>query len=908
MEVDIEQHKKTLIAKRGLLKSNLTRFVNFVNDARNRDKTIELSERASKIEKVFDNFDEIQSAIELIDFSDIQTNERHEFENKYFSIISVTKQIIKGNESLCLAAAAATAQQNAQGIVPPVQPTPQLVSYQLPPISLPNFDGSYEKWSNFFDTFSSLIHNNTNLVCIQKFHYLQSALKGEALKVIDSLEINDQNYSVAIDLLTKRFENKKHAIRGHMKNIFELQSVNRESHSALRNFLDTFQKHYRCLLNLGEPIESSKTVLIYLLLSKLDNSTKREWEIKTKDTVSPEIDTFIKFLTDRCMILESIDTKSLELTDKKFTQKPKYVHTSMNKYFCVYCQNTEHGISYCEGFLNLNVSSRLEKAKGLGLCVNCLRRGHSARSCTSKFSCQICGKKHNRLLHLENESNKPSSHQQGAEHNKNRFNPKTDGQSLNVIEQNRENQSSNVSCCQNIQSDSSVVNCSHGKCNNYTILSTAQVYIYDCDNKPILCKALLDSASQSNFITSELFQTLKLPYSRTRMPIVGINAVTSNITQSAKTKIQSIVNNNKFNLSFLVIDKITETLPQQTIDPVNLNIPDHIKLADPEFYCSSKIDILIGASIFYELLLPNQIKLGPNKPILQSTKLGFVLGGNICASFIPENYVCKFVQNSDMSILENQLEAFWRIEECTEKESIYTKEELECEEHFVETFQRNEKSGHFIVQLPFKNNLSQLGNSLNLASSRFQTLEHKLAKNPESKIQYSAFLREYEDLGHMSPVALNITDSSFNKFYYLPHHSVYKGSSLTTKLRVVFNASAKSSSNLSLNDVLKTGPCIQEPLFWILLRFRIHSIVFTADVTKMYRCILVDESQRDYQRILWRSEPSQELTHYQLNTVTYGTAPASFLATRCLKQLSLENQDRFPQASRSISEGFYMDD
>ncbi|XP_075225766.1 uncharacterized protein LOC142326921 [Lycorma delicatula] len=93
--------------------------------------------------------------------------------------------------------------------------------------------------------------------------------------------------------------------------------------------------------------------------------------------------------------------------------------------------------------------------------------------------------------------------------------------------------------------------------------------------------------------------------------------------------------------------------------------------------------------------------------------------------------------------------------------------------------------------------------------------------------------------------------------YYLPHHPVFKESS-TTKVRVVFDASFKSSG-LSLNDTLHTGPTIQQDLCSIVLRFRTHQVCFTADIEKMYRQIRVNDADCELQRILWRSHPEEPI-------------------------------------------------
>ncbi|XP_052755148.1 uncharacterized protein LOC128201625 [Galleria mellonella] len=142
--------------------------------------------------------------------------------------------------------------------------------------------------------------------------------------------------------------------------------------------------------------------------------------------------------------------------------------------------------------------------------------------------------------------------------------------------------------------------------------------------------------------------------------------------------------------------------------------------------------------------------------------------------------------------------------------------------------------------------------------------------------------------------------------YFLPHHGVYREHSSTTKLRVVFDASAATSSGVSLNDIQQVGPPLQRDLVDILLRFRQHRYTACADVEKMYRQCLLNELQRDLQLIVWRDNPSEPLGIYRLNTVTYGTASAPFLSVRCLKQLALECKDSAVQ--QIILNDFYVDD
>jgi len=86
-------------------------------------------------------------------------------------------------------------------------------------------------------------------------------------------------------------------------------------------------------------------------------------------------------------------------------------------------------------------------------------------------------------------------------------------------------------------------------------------------------------------------------------------------------------------------------------------------------------------------------------------------------------------------------------------------------------------------------------------------------------------MREYERLGHMTFLNTLENDHSIPSFsYFLPHTAVLRDS-VTTKCRVVFDASCKTGSGVSLNDIIIAGPTVQEDLYSILLRLRLHKVL-----------------------------------------------------------------------------------
>ena len=247
------------------------------------------------------------------------------------------------------------------------------------------------------------------------------------------------------------------------------------------------------------------------------------------------------------------------------------------------------------------------------------------------------------------------------------------------------------------------------------------------------------------------------------------------------------------------------------------------------------------------------------------------------------------------------MEKFWQIEELSTQ--VCSEDDLECERIFIDTVRRS-NDGRFVVKLPFKEPPNLLGESRNLALKRFYYLEKRLRNNIKLRENYTACMEEYIQLGHMRPVE----DSPGQANYYIPHHAVFKENSSSTKLRVVFDASMKTTNGTALNQILFVGPVVQPELMSIIIRFRFHKYVFSADITKMYRQIWLHPDHTQFQKIFWRKAHEDELKTYELRTVTFGVSSAPFLATRCLKYLAELDRCQFPAASAALLQNTYVDD
>ncbi|KYN00594.1 hypothetical protein ALC62_08632, partial [Cyphomyrmex costatus] len=209
------------------------------------------------------------------------------------------------------------------------------------------------------------------------------------------------------------------------------------------------------------------------------------------------------------------------------------------------------------------------------------------------------------------------------------------------------------------------------------------------------------------------------------------------------------------------------------------------------------------------------------------------------------------------------------------KTNLLSTQESQCEETFQREYRRTDE-GRFEVSLPFRADPNTLRESKAIAFKRLCSMERKFRKDPELQARYIEFMNEYVRLGHMS-ILPNDEEKGIN---YLPQHAVIKEASISTKLRVVFDASSPTTSGKSLNDCLLVGPTIQPKLFELLIRFRQHPYVLTGDIVKMYRQVMVKPEHRLHQCILWRDNPNKPVKTFTLNMVTYGVASAPYLRNK----------------------------
>lgn len=877
-----------LIKKRSSMKAKLTSFSNYLEILKSCDnlselQRLELSGRFNKFDALYSEFDELQTEIELLTDKPEEAYEvRAQFETQYHAMFALAQSLmssadVKAREGFMTGSEGSTSGGTRNNFI------------RLPKIDLPHFDGGYQYWLEFRDTYLSLIHQNSSIDNISKFHYLRASLKGTAAEIIRNIDFKSDQYNLAWDLLCDRFNNSRLLVNNHVQALFNFEPISRESSTSLRQLIDVTNKNIRALKALNEPTQHWDTLIIYMMSLKLDPTTSRHWEeYRNTITSAPKLSQFCTFLSNRADLLETLqeNNKSINKLNKSEHYKNKnFLITSKNNIqqnknskqlqsittTCPLCTQN-HFLYSCESFRQLPIEARIKKAREFKVCINCLRIGHVENRCKLSH-CKYCKSKHNTLLHLD----KPESFQ----------NPMPLSSQLENIAL-----PANTSLA--LPANTSPM---QHTTRSYVLLSTAYVRAVGSDGKKCDARLLLDNGSTANFISEDLCSKLGVNrHSAFSTTVTGINNQISNSTQSCNLTIESFYGDYSFNIDCLILPEITKRLPSSLINIDHINIPTNIRLADPTFNIPSVIDILVGAEVFWSIIQCTHIDLGKNQPKLCESKLGWIVTGCISTKVSHNLKFCNFTKADNTF----DLSKFWELDKIPTKYSL-TSEERACEESFNENTFRN-SDGRFVVTIPLKANPDVLGDSFHIAKRRFLSLERRFERDLDFKKMYVNFMSEYENLGHM----IEDKDFSFGVNYFLPHHGVTRETSTTTKLRTVFDASAKTTSGLSLNDIQMVGPVVQDDLLSILLRFRQHRYAVTGDIEKMYRAIELNSSQHSLQRIVFRNNATEPLKTFKLTTLTYGFASASYLATKCLVSLADKVVD--DNVKNSIQRDFYVDD
>lgn len=793
---------------------------------------------------------------------------------------------------------------------------------KLPPIKLPQLDNDKKAWPMFIECFNSTIHNNNQLTNSEKVYYLCGQLSGKALEAIAGISPTGDNYELIYNTLVDKYQDVRSLATAYLDEIFNLKKMQVPSVDGLNSFIDKFSVSVAAFEKL-DIISKLDFIYLYLALKKVDCDTAQLFENSVRSEQIPLYSNFVKFVKEQVKILERTGSGSsasergsfksnnarVPMTSKSVPvpgRNTKTFVTASDGAVCPLCNAASHGyFSKCTEFLKLSARERYNIAKKYNACVNCLSVNHRSPACNSKYGCSVCqSKTHHTLLHFQSDKSSTSLPVSSAGHSSD-SNPKL----LEVSDAGLDGLSNaGVSLCS--MHNAKAHNPLHAVPPSTVLLATAKVQVVDPFGVSHVVRCLIDNGSQNHFITSRCCERLSLLLHQPETPISvhgfggGVNRVqgVTELQFSSRFDLNEV-----FRIQPLVVNNITNSLPTSSIDMSVMSYLASVPLADDTFQVPGEVELLIGAQLFARLLLPGRVHGPPGTPDAIQTRLGFIIMGEAPAltthkSSRTDTY-CTFVDSQ----MREEVSKFWQLEEVPSSTSArLSRDEQECESIYKSSTSRD-STGRYTVALPFKSYPIELGSSLNTAQKRFFALERKLQASPPLRKAYDDVIKEYLEVGYLTLVS-NIDDSGHDHGYVIPHHCVIRDNKVTTKLRIVLDASARTDRDISLNEVLHAGPNLQGDIFTLLLNFRLFAVAFCADVKQMYLQIKVLPEHCKYLRLLYRFNPNDQLQLFQFDRVCFGLTSSPFLALRTIEQLCKDEHVNFPLAVQAVNKGLYMDD
>lgn len=807
------------------------------------------------------------------------------------------------------------------------------VTTRLPRMELAKFDGDVLKWHQFWDQFSSNI-GSRNINDVDKLLYLQSVLTGEAKRTIEGLDTTSKNYQIAVDTLRDRFGKPSAIVDAHYVALYRIHIAG-SAIKECRNVLNQIERHLRVLSSLGEDVnhnhlrvmimEKFPEDLIYELKMKIGSEDEsidiirknleliiyaRETSNRLKnggkgnndkgvnneqftlDTLHVRTDSREQFHKHsqskphpshkkperRYQFETKGDNYNNNNLKRKYNNDTRYTqkHVSQpkrRKLSCIFC-GLEHFNDECT--TARTIEERKQKLRGR--CYNCFGEKHRSQDCFSKKRCVHCNQfgTHNRALcpnkQKPNDLNTKSMH---------------------------------------VQIDKGL-----------TILQTCVVHCYKVgeNSRHVNCRVLLDSGSQRSYVTEKLSKELELPIvEENRLSVFTFGSKSPQQIDSPVVNFQIMTRTNNSRILYAnVVPHITHSIPDplKTLPQLKDACQDKDIILADDGSRNDEIDILLGNDYYFSFITNEKIQLDTNL-FLVNSDFGWIWSGqcsvdtkdkdplSVLTYFQSNKETDNIFYEPDLPLRNDNLQKLWDLESIGIVDSPKSSREEEALKKFNQTTLYDDNRYH--VKWPWTEYPpTSLPVNLGLACGRLSNLVKRL--DDETLKAYDSVLKEQLKAGIIEVVNEDSLPMD-HPVHYLPHHCVLKNDK-ATKLRIVYDASAKTKECASLNECLYRGPLMLEDLTGLLIRFREHQIGIVADVEKAFLQIGLQSYDRDVTRFLWLKDLHREaspdnMVHYRFCRVPFGVISSPFLLNATVRHHL--NQSEGCTYNRRIGEDIYVD-
>ncbi|XP_064650056.1 uncharacterized protein LOC135501732 [Lineus longissimus] len=447
-----------------------------------------------------------------------------------------------------------------------------------------------------------------------------------------------------------------------------------------------------------------------------------------------------------------------------------------------------------------------------------------------------------------------------------------------------------------------------------TMLQTAKVLVQGQNGKSACIRMLFDTGADTTYVSASLVKKLEPEWITAR----SVSYAAFGEDKPSSSKIRNVyklgVQNKLGRIEYLraiEVNTICAPLHKPCVPRETFQSCVQFELAD-DFQGSAEnvtIDIVLGLDHYWNVMKSGLERL-PGGLVLQESVFGWILSGSWCeansdghshSDSSPQLISHQLVCLSDMP----DISKFWNLEVIGVSGSN-EKPDL-SRDPVIQRFNNSVTlvEGRYEVRLPWKNPDAKLNllDNRKQAEIRLRNPSRKLDKDSSLKTRYGQVFGELEVEGIIGEID-QLGDLGEKAMYYMPHRPVVNESKVSTKVRPVFDASAKAINGISLNDCLETGPCLLRCLVDTLIRFRRWRVGLTADIAKAFLQIRVHPDDQDVHRFLLSDQGY--VREMKFLRVPFGNTSSPFLLNATIKH----HLSKYPK-SRAVVEledNLYVDD
>ena len=718
---------------------------------------------------------------------------------------------------------------------------------KLPKLTITPFNGSYQDWPRFWGQFVETI-DKTGIASITKFTYLRELLGDKVIKSVQALPFTSEGYNRAKSILQDRYGKDSEITKAYTRQIFDLPLIPTANVRKIHEFSEVLMYAVQSL----ETMKRLEQVNGYVAMT-LDKLPAIRGDLVRTDPEWESWD-FIK-LADALKAWAKrnpIDDQARERHARQPDDSLRKGDRDRSKLYNT--QQRTQACVYCD--MSDHKPSECQKVKTTRerrialiqkrLCFNCAKPSHRASECKSKVTCQKCSRRHHTSI-CEAYLEESKEKMLGA------------------------------------NDDADVV---------YPVI------LVEVDG--IKTRALLDTGAGSSYASAKLISALrKQPVETKTKTIDMMIGSTRRRVEMYNAEVKSI--DGKFSM----IVNLTKVHKQELLRIDNpkykglISKYSHLKdvqMDDVDTKEELPVHLVLAAAEYSRIKTDTPQRVGREyEPVGEHTKLGWVL---MAPGQRFDRELMLLTQTS-----HTDYEQLCRLDVLGLEDSAEDDQQAVYEE-FKEQLQRSPE-GWYETALPWKGNHPTLPNNRAGSLKRLESLVRKLEKQGELE-RYDNIIKDQLTQGIVEHAEEEVEGREF----YIPHKAVLRDNAESTKMRIVYDASARATATSpSLNECLETGPPLQNQLWSVLTRNRFYPVAIAGDIKQAFLQVRVREADRDALRFHWLKDlKTKQVEVLRFTRALFGLGPSPFLLAAVIKEHLRNCRPVHPKIVEEIERSLYVDD